>query len=135
MRPMSGHREAALGRNPDGLLVVIVEDVAIPRLQSFGLNETDAVSLRVRSQDPGDFLHFAERGQTKVGVPGTGSDWERDPASVSVEAAAIDDLLSEARALNDGGVTASHAEGRFTVLDRASSDLDPHRRFSRLRDA
>jgi hypothetical protein len=90
------------------------------------VDESDLLSLRVRSKDPRDFFHFAEGGVSSVDVARARGDRETDEVVVAGQLTALDDFVSEALPLHDGGVLAAETKRRLTVLDGASTDLQAH---------
>lgn len=102
------------------------------RLEITRMYEADLLPPRVSAEHPGDLFHFPEGRRTTVGVSRTGTDREGNPAVLARESTTLDELLSKGDSLDDGCVATGEAERRFSILHRASANLDVHGAVSSL---
>jgi hypothetical protein len=80
------------------------------RLQILRGHEAHTMALRVGLQNPCSFFHLVQTRMLAIDVIATGCDWKRDSVALIAECSALDDLVAQARAANDGGVPAGVAE-------------------------
>src|SRR5215211_4868269 len=98
--------------------------VADVRPQPARRHESHLIALRIGAQHPRHVLHVVQGRVVAVDILGVAGDPEADAAA---DAAAVDDFVAQARALDDGSEAAGEAERWLTVIDGAAANSQAHR--------
>jgi hypothetical protein len=104
--PAISHRNEAKAQSQS----IFLKNEAIFRLQLLRRHEPDTMTLGVGSQDPRSFFHLPQTWMLAVDVIAARRDREGDSIAIIAECGTLDDLVSQARAADNGGVPARVAE-------------------------
>jgi hypothetical protein len=106
---------------------ILFKNETVFGLQILRRNKPYTMTFGVGPQNPCGLFHLAQAWVLAADVGAAGRDGKRHPIVAEAEGPALDDLVAQASASDDGRVPAGMAERGLSVLDGSSMNLDSHR--------